>query len=211
MALKYQHAILLLDDEKSITSALQRLFHRENYRILTASSGQEAIALMKQQERPISLIISDQRMPGMNGSQFLEVARSLSPNTIRFLLTGYSDMEAIVDAVNKGEIHRYLTKPWNDRDLVLQVLSINPFCFLKLSSSQRIDHTDEDLVGLKRLDDIPIDAEFQGSLRDLWVIHPGEHDHSNIRAGLQGMADEIKPRFPGHPDVTKDKIETVFL
>lgn len=121
MALKYQHSILLLDDEKSITNALTRLFHRERYRILTATSGDEALELMKKQERPFSLIISDQRMPGMNGARFLEEARKISPNTIRFLLTGYSDIDALVDAVNKGEIHRYLSKPWNDSDLLIQV------------------------------------------------------------------------------------------
>jgi response regulator RpfG family c-di-GMP phosphodiesterase len=121
MALKYQHTILLLDDETSITNALTRLFHREKYRILTAANGEEALDLMKKQDRPVSLIISDQRMPGMNGTRFLEEARNISPHTIRFLLTGYSEMDALVEAVNKGEIHRYLTKPWNDSDLLLQV------------------------------------------------------------------------------------------
>ncbi|MEW6668998.1 MAG: HD domain-containing phosphohydrolase [Thermodesulfobacteriota bacterium] len=121
MPLKYKHTILLLDDEKSITNALQRLLHRENYGILTAASGEEALDLMKRLERPVSLIISDQRMPGMNGSRFLEESRKMCPNAVRFLLTGYSDMDTIVEAVNKGEIHRYLTKPWNDGDLLVQI------------------------------------------------------------------------------------------
>jgi response regulator RpfG family c-di-GMP phosphodiesterase len=121
MPLKYKHTILLLDDEKSITNALQRLLHRENYCILTAAGGEEALELMKRQERPVSLIISDQRMPGMNGARFLEESKKVCPNAVRFLLTGYSDMDSIVEAVNKGEIHRYLTKPWNDGDLLVQI------------------------------------------------------------------------------------------
>ncbi len=121
MAHKYKHTILLVDDEASILKALNRLFRKDGYRILTASSGQEGLGLLKKVEKPVSLFISDQRMPGMTGAQFLEKAKKIFPDAIRFLLTGHSDMDATVDAVNKGEIHRYLTKPWNDDDLTLQV------------------------------------------------------------------------------------------
>jgi response regulator RpfG family c-di-GMP phosphodiesterase len=121
MSLKYKHTIMVVDDEAAITKSLQRLFRKENYRILTASSALEGLDLLKNSEKPVSLIISDQRMPEMSGSQFLEQARKIFPNAIRFLLTGYSDMNAVVDAINKGGIHRYLSKPWNDEDLKLQV------------------------------------------------------------------------------------------
>ncbi len=121
MSLKYDHTVVLVDDEQSITKALKRLFRKQGYNILTASSGREGLELLKGSENPVSLIISDQRMPEMTGAQFLEKAKEIYPDAIRFLLTGYSDMDAIVDAVNKGEIHRYLTKPWNDDDMILQV------------------------------------------------------------------------------------------
>lgn len=121
MSLKFKHTILLVDDEEAILKALQRLFRRDGYRILTATSGQEGLDVLREHGKPVSLIISDQRMPGMNGAQFLEKARAIYPDAMRFLLTGYSDMDAIVEAVNKGKIHRYLTKPWNDEDLPLQV------------------------------------------------------------------------------------------
>lgn len=116
-----EHTILLVDDELSITRSLHRLFRKENCRILTATSGQEGLDILSKTEHPISLIISDQRMPVMTGAQFLEKARQLAPQAIRFLLTGYADVKDILDAVNKGEIHRYLTKPWNDDELILQV------------------------------------------------------------------------------------------
>lgn len=121
VALKNEHTLLLVDDEKSITRALNRLFRKEGYRILTAQSGAEGLEKLQQSDDPVSMIISDQRMPEMNGAQFLEKAKSIYPDAIRYLLTGYSDLDAVIDAVNKGEIHRYLTKPWNDEDLVLQV------------------------------------------------------------------------------------------
>ena len=123
MTLLSEHFILLVDDEQSIIRSLQRLFRKEKYQVLTASSGQEGLNILSGFDKPVSLIISDQRMPGMTGAQFLEKARILEPDAIRFLLTGYSDVKDILDAVNKGEIHRYLTKPWNDDDLLLQVRS----------------------------------------------------------------------------------------
>ncbi|WP_172683848.1 HD domain-containing phosphohydrolase [Desulfosarcina cetonica] len=121
MELKQTHTLLLVDDEASILSALQRLFRRKGYKTLTAQSGSDALAVIKQKAAPISLIISDQRMPGMNGASFLEQSIALSPDSIRFLLTGYSDMDAVVDAINKGKIHRYITKPWNDADILVLV------------------------------------------------------------------------------------------
>lgn len=121
MPLKYKHLLLFVDDEESITKSLQRLFRKEGYEIYTASSGQEGLERLKEVGKSFSLIISDQRMPGMTGAEFLEKAKEIFPQAIRILLTGYSDMDAIVDAVNKGEIHRYFTKPWNDDDLVLQI------------------------------------------------------------------------------------------
>ncbi len=121
MTLNQEHTLLLVDDEKAITRALQRLFRKEGYHILTAESGPAGLEKLKQSAKPVSLIISDQRMPEMNGAQFLEQAKEICPQAVRYLLTGYSDMESVIQAVHKGEIQRYLTKPWNDDDLLLQV------------------------------------------------------------------------------------------
>ena len=118
MELNYPHTLLLVDDETSILNALKRLFRREGHEILTAEGGLPALEVLKQAQASVSLIISDQRMPGMNGAQFLEQSMQICPDAMRFLLTGYSDMDAVVDAVNKGKIHRYLTKPWNDQELL---------------------------------------------------------------------------------------------
>ncbi len=111
-------SILLVDDEAAILKALQRLFRRSGYRILAANSGREGLEVLEAEKASVALIISDQRMPEMNGAQFLERAKMIVPDAIRFLLTGYSELEALADSINKGEIHRYITKPWEDGELL---------------------------------------------------------------------------------------------
>lgn len=123
MKLQYQHTLLFVDDELSILKSLKRLFRKENYTIVTAENAKDALAKLVELKGSVSVIVSDQRMPEMNGAQFLEKSISIAPDAIRFLLTGYSDMDAAIEAINKGEIHRYLTKPWNDDDLRLHIRS----------------------------------------------------------------------------------------
>lgn len=116
-----KHKILLVDDEENITRALKRLLRREGWRIETCNSGPAALALLSESDTPFSLIISDQRMPEMNGSEFLEKSTEIMPGAIRFLLTGYSDIKAVEEALNKGRIKRYLTKPWDDEAILLHI------------------------------------------------------------------------------------------
>lgn len=123
MELKYPHTLLFVDDEPSILKSLKRLFRREDYTILTAQSGKEALDILTDCKGAVSVIVSDQRMPEMNGAQFLEKSIAIAPDAVRFLLTGYSDMEAAIEAINKGRIYCYLTKPWNDEDLRLHIRS----------------------------------------------------------------------------------------
>jgi response regulator RpfG family c-di-GMP phosphodiesterase len=111
--------ILFVDDEPNILSSLRRLFRGQGYQVFVADGGQAGLQLLETEE--VDLIISDMRMPEMDGAQFLERVRSRWPDTIRLLLTGYSDIQSIQDAINRGEIYRYITKPWNDNDIVLIV------------------------------------------------------------------------------------------
>ena len=111
--------LLLVDDEPSILSALRRLFRPCGYRILTSESGSGGLDLLGREN--IDLVISDMRMPEMDGAQFLEKVRAGWPRVIRILLTGYADIAATVNAINKGEIYRYISKPWDDNDIVLIV------------------------------------------------------------------------------------------
>jgi response regulator RpfG family c-di-GMP phosphodiesterase len=111
--------ILCVDDEPNILSSLRRLFRGKGYEVLVANSGQEGLTLLETE--PIDLIISDMRMPVMDGAAFLEKVRARWPDTLRLLLTGYADIQSIIDAINRGEIYRYITKPWDDHDIVLVV------------------------------------------------------------------------------------------
>ena len=119
--LKNKHTILLVDDEVSITKSLQRLLKKEGYLVLTALSGQEGLDILQNSKESVSLIISDQRMPNMTGIQFLGKAIKILPNAVRFLLTGYTDIEIIFKAIDSGKIHRYITKPWNDNELLREI------------------------------------------------------------------------------------------
>jgi len=104
--------LLIVDDEKNIISALKRLFRREDIEIFTALSGKSGLEILE--ETKIGVILSDQMMPEMTGVDFLSQAREIQPDTIRIVLSGYTDLKTIVDSINKGSIWRYLTKPWDD-------------------------------------------------------------------------------------------------
>ncbi len=112
--------VLIVDDEENIIRSLTRLIINNDIDVLSASSAEDAIRLLEEND-DISLIISDQRMPHITGTDFLEQARRIRPLATRILLTGYSDIKAAVDAINKGGAYRYLTKPWRDEEILQAV------------------------------------------------------------------------------------------
>ncbi len=111
--------LLLVDDEPNILSALKRLFRRDGYTILASHSAEEALTLLAKQT--VDVILSDQRMPGMTGVDFLRQVKETHPQTIRIVLSGYTDLQFITDAINEGAIYKFLTKPWDDAQLRAQV------------------------------------------------------------------------------------------
>ncbi len=111
--------ILCVDDEQNVLNALRRLFLDNDYAIFSAASGQEGLNILAQEHAQI--IISDYRMPGMNGVEFLKEVCKLRPDTVRIVLSGYADAAAIVSAVNEGQIYKFVPKPWNDDELRVTV------------------------------------------------------------------------------------------
>ncbi|GLZ89121.1 hypothetical protein Pres01_51720 [Metapseudomonas resinovorans] len=107
--------LLLLDDEENILRALTRVLRRDGYQILTATRAQDAFAQLAKHD--IQVILSDQRMPEMNGTEFLSRVKDLYPDTIRIVLSGYTDLKSVTDAINQGAIYKFLTKPWDDDQL----------------------------------------------------------------------------------------------
>lgn len=115
----HSRTILCVDDEPNILSSLRRLFRAGGYRILAAESGEQALALLDVER--VDIIISDMRMPVMSGAELLRQVRARWPDITRLLLTGYADITSTITAINEGQIHRYITKPWTDHELLLVV------------------------------------------------------------------------------------------
>ena len=114
--------ILFVDDEANILVSLKRLFRKEGYEIFTAESGLQGIEVLKNE--PIDIIVSDMRMPNMDGAEFLGLAKEIHPKTPSILLTGFSDQESTIRAINEGKIGAYVSKPWEDNDIKLKVSSL---------------------------------------------------------------------------------------
>lgn len=112
-------ALLLVDDEPNVLRALMRVLRGRGYRLHGASSGAEGIALLARE--PVDLVISDMRMPEMSGAEFLATVRIAWPDTVRVLLTGHADMASTIEAINQGEIFRYISKPWDEAQLIAVV------------------------------------------------------------------------------------------
>jgi diguanylate cyclase (GGDEF)-like protein len=110
-----QPTLLLVDDEPSILASLKRLLRGEGYRILTANSGQQGLDVLA--AHPVDVIVSDQRMAGMTGVEFLRAVRQSYPDTVRLVLSGFTELQSVTDAVNAGAIYKFLTKPWDDDQL----------------------------------------------------------------------------------------------
>ena len=110
--------ILYVDDEENNLFSFKAAF-RIKYNVLIAINGEEALKILE--KKPVHIIITDQRMPNMTGVEFLEKVIERFPDPVRILLTGYADMGAVVDAVNKGKIFHYLAKPWNEEELDMTI------------------------------------------------------------------------------------------
>jgi DNA-binding NtrC family response regulator len=113
-----KYKILIVDDEPENLRALERLF-RSTHEVLTASSAVDALAVLESHD--VALLISDQRMPEMSGIELVRQTVPLRPHMVRILLTGYTDVSSLIEAINCGHVYKYVTKPWNNEDLIITV------------------------------------------------------------------------------------------
>ncbi|WP_276134805.1 response regulator [Polluticoccus soli] len=142
--------ILYVDDEENNLISFKATF-RIKYNVSTAISGEEAKKILA--SKPIDIIITDQRMPGMTGVEFLESIIDDYPDPMRILLTGYADMNAVIDAINKGKIFHYLTKPWNEEELEATIQRAYDVYRIKMDEkelTQKLGVTNEQLEFLLR-------------------------------------------------------------
>jgi putative nucleotidyltransferase with HDIG domain len=143
--MRHTHSVLFVDDEVNILKALQRLLRSEHMNVLCASRAQEALELLDKQE--CQVVVTDQRMPEMSGVDLLSQVRQRFPDIVRMMLTGYTEMDVAVDAINRGEIYRLITKPWNDDEL-------------RATIRQAFDHSDLKSE-IKRLNQVTREQNFK--------------------------------------------------
>ncbi len=160
-----QHTLLLVDDEMSVTNALKRALRREPYRFLSAASAREALDIMAREQ--IDVVVSDEMMPGMRGSELLGVVCDQYPDTMRIMLTGHADLETALRAINEGHIYRFLIKPCNEIEL-------------KVAIRQAIQHKELTNNSRRLLKSFKRQSAI---LQELETLHPGITDVSWDPAG----------------------------
>lgn len=146
-----QHTVLCVDDEVNILHSLKRLLRKENYTLLTAPSGKEGLEMMK--DHDVHLVMSDQRMPEMSGTEFLAEIKDKYPDVVRIILTGYTEVDAITESINRGHIYKFFLKPWNDENLKLEInKALDQYDLIKANEqlTQTIIQQNEEL---KRMND----------------------------------------------------------
>lgn len=148
--MEMKHSILCVDDEIDNVEALERLF-RKKYTVFKATSGREALAVLEREH--VSLILTDQRMPGMTGVELLAESMESNPDAIRILLTGYTDVESVIAAINSGQIYRYVTKPWDPVDLTNAVDKAIERFELSAELKEKNAHLSTALAELRTLDE----------------------------------------------------------
>lgn len=133
-----QIKILCVDDERNVLRALERIFLDDDYEIVLAGSGDEGLKTMEE-SGPFQVVISDYRMPVMNGVEFLKAVYERWPETVRIVLSGYADAGAIVAAINEGHIYRFIPKPWNDDELRVTIQNCLERYFLQKNNHELLD------------------------------------------------------------------------
>ncbi|MGR3177752.1 MAG: response regulator [Candidatus Anammoxibacter sp.] len=198
---KKKHGLLFVDDEEDIINTLYDIFI-DDYNVFKTVSPKEALEIVKKED--IAVIISDQRMPEMTGTELLEAIYNVKPETIRILLTGYADVTAAVDAINKGAVHKYVEKPWNDDDLMEMVKGL----------VEIYEESNEKLGMLSKVEDIITnEISFRGILDNIKegacaMSEDGNIFFANTKAlGILGYStnDEIKSKKVF--DISADDLE----
>src|SRR5438477_921862 len=156
MSTNHKCSLLIVDDEPYILATLSA-FLRQDFEVVTADSGEAALQIFNQ--RSIDLILVDQKMPRMSGVQLLEWVRERSPKTIRLLMTGFADLEDAVEAINRGQVYRYLFKPWR-ADELLQILR-------DACRTHQLDRQNEQLLDELRQSKLDLEARGQERTREL--------------------------------------------
>ena len=184
-------ALLLLDDEEGILSALTRVLRRDGYRILRTCSAKEALCMLVSNE--VGVIISDQRMPEMSGVDFLRRAKQLHPDSVRMVLSGYTDLQSVTDAINEGAVYKFLTKPWDDEQLRGLIREAFQYYGMKKERDSLLTQlvaANEELSRAKLLLETQVDEKALESLRNMDFLRVSQEVLECLPAGVVGVDED---------------------
>ena len=186
-----QRTLMLVDDEENILSALRRLLRAEGWLLLSASSAEQALQLLARHE--VDVILSDQRMPGMTGVELLRRARQLYPETIRLVLSGYTELQSITDAINEGAIYKFLAKPWDDEQLrthLREAFAMKELADQNRRLDQEVQAANRELAELNRRLQILLSAQREQNLREVGSRETAQELLDAVPVPVLGVDDE---------------------
>lgn len=184
-------AILLVDDEENIVSSLIRLLRRDGYHILRAGGGKEGLALLEQHE--VGVIISDQRMPEMTGTEFLSRVKDLYPDTVRIVLSGYTELNSVTDAINRGAVYKFLTKPWEDdllRANVEEAFRRHEMGIENVRLTQELKRANDGLRSINLELEQRVEAKANEIVRNLNVLRVSQEILEHLPVAIIGIGDD---------------------
>jgi FixJ family two-component response regulator len=186
-----ERTLLLVDDEENITSALVRLLRRDGYRILSANSGEAGLALLAKNE--VGVIISDQRMPEMSGVEFLSKVREAYPDTVRIVLSGYTELNSVTDAINRGAVYKFLTKPWEDELLRANVEEAFQRYEMRMENARlgrELEDANEELQQINRELEQRVEEKTGEVMRNLNILQVSQEVLEHLPVAVIGIGDD---------------------
>lgn len=186
-----ERTLLLVDDEENIASALTRLLRREGYTILRASGGRAGLEVLAQQQ--VGVIISDQRMPEMTGVEFLGQVKELYPDTVRIVLSGYTELNSVTDAINHGAVYKFLTKPWDDELLRANVDEAFRRYELKLENARlhrKLKEVNDELLRINQGLEQRVEEKTREVVRNLHVLRVSQEILEHLPVAVIGIGED---------------------
>jgi len=183
--------LLLVDDEENITSALTRLLRRDGYNILRANSGKAGLELLKSNQ--VGVIISDQRMPEMSGTEFLTKVKVLYPDTVRIVLSGYTELKSVTEAINQGAVYKFLTKPWEEDQLranVEDAFQRHELTVENARLSHELQLANEELNNINLELEQRVEQKTRETVRNLSVLGVSQEILEHLPVAIIGIGDD---------------------
>lgn len=179
-----KYKLLFVDDDQKVTQGIKRNLDDLDYEIFTAQSGDEALEILSRE--PISVVVSDEKMPGMTGAEFLSKVKDIYPDTVRIILTGQASLEATVKAINEGEVYRFLLKPCNATELIFTIRQALKQRELVIQCNRLLDLTRRQSELLQNLEsECPGISEVQKNSEGSIVIEEPSDDIDSLIANIQ--------------------------